>query len=150
MLGLTVVADVVVLILYAITASFGLSSCHGSGFDAISFFLTFAALFVAIGTSCFVMYPSLFTDTNAFCIRRVCCTGLGYLFGKLLLFFLWLPKIPGEWTVLPSAFLVFISCDWFALYSLRWGYSIDIDALFSTCWLLCVMCYRGCRDVVLI
>jgi hypothetical protein len=55
---------------------------------------------------------------------------LGYILGKLLLAILWIPY--GEWTVLPLAFLVFISADWFALYSLRWGYSIDVDALFST------------------
>jgi hypothetical protein len=49
MLGLTVVADVVVLLLYALTGSIALSSCSGNGFDAADLGITLGSLVLAIG-----------------------------------------------------------------------------------------------------
>ena len=104
MLGVTVVGDVVVLILFTLSCSIALAQCSGAGFEGGAFLITILTLCMAVG--------------------------IGYLQGGLIIFLMWVKVVPARFTVLPIGFLTFICCDWFAEYTLHhWGVSINFDAL---------------------
>ena len=102
MLGVTVVGDVVVLILFTLSASIALAQCSGNGFEGGAFLITIVTLIVAVG--------------------------LGYLLGGLLIFLLWAPY--ARYTIIPLGFIIFVTSDWFAVFSLEeYGVSINFDSL---------------------
>ena len=104
MLGVTVVGDVVVLILFTLSNSFALAQCNGGGFAGGEFLITIITLIFAVG--------------------------IGYALGGLLIFLLWIPRVPARFTIIPIGFLTFVLCDWFAVYSVeKYGVSINFDAL---------------------
>jgi NhaP-type Na+/H+ or K+/H+ antiporter len=75
MLGVTVVGDVVVLILFTLSNSFALALCSGGGFDGGAFIITLLTLISAVG--------------------------MGYGLGFILIFLLWIPQIPARYTIIP-------------------------------------------------
>lgn len=101
MLGVTVVGDVVVLILFTLSNSFALALCGGGGFDGGAFLITLLTL--------------------------CCAVGLGYGLGFILIFLLWIPPvkitstisipIPARFTIIPLGFLIFVVCDWVVIYT---------------------------------
>jgi NhaP-type Na+/H+ or K+/H+ antiporter len=108
MLGVTVVGDVVVLILFTLSNSFALALCGGGGFDGGAFFITILTL--------------------------GCAVGLGYALGFFLIFLLWIPPvkitstlsipIPAKFTIIPLGFLIFVTCDWIVMWTEHhWGVS---------------------------
>ena len=38
---------------------------------------------------------------------------VGWVFGKIIIFLIWLPRVPGEWAVPPLGFCVFQFSTWF-------------------------------------
>lgn len=105
MLGVTVVGDVVVLLLFTLSSSLALAVCSGDGFQGAEFLLTILSLVLAIG--------------------------FGYLVGYFFILLLWLPRAPwAKHFILPCGLFIFILCDWFELYSSStWGVAINFDAL---------------------
>jgi Kef-type K+ transport system membrane component KefB len=104
MLGVTVVGDVVVLVLFTLSSSIALAVCSGAGFEGGAFIVTLITLVAAVG--------------------------IGYLLGFFMIFLLWLPRNGGKYTIIPLGFITFVLCDWFAIYSIKnWGVSINFDAL---------------------
>ena len=102
MLGVTVVGDVVVLVLFTLSTSIALAQCSGAGFEGGAFLITLLTLVAAVG--------------------------LGYLLGGLLIFLLWVPYARG--LILPLGFFIFLFSDWWAVYSLdHYGVSINFDSL---------------------
>lgn len=105
-IGVTVVSDVVVIIIFTVCASIALARCSGSGFRGAEFLITMLSL--------------------------ACAVLLGYALGFGLIFLLWVRRVPAKYTILPIGLLVFLVCDWFTLYSLNhWGISVNLDALLS-------------------
>ena len=104
MLGVTVVGDVVVLILFAISSSLALAVCDGD-FEGLQFLATLLCLVAAI----------------------VIGYGIGYLFILLL----WIPRAPwAKYLIMPFGLLIFMVCDWFNLYSSsNYNVAINFDAL---------------------
>lgn len=105
MLGVTVVGDVVVLLLFTLSSSLALAVCSGDGFKGAVFLITILSLGVGVG--------------------------IGYAFGYLCIFLLWFQRAPWlKYTILPLGLFIFILCDWFELYSNRvFGVAINFDAL---------------------
>jgi Kef-type K+ transport system membrane component KefB len=91
MLGVTVVGDVVVLILFTISTSFALAMCSGGGLDGGALVITLLTLVVAVG--------------------------VGYGLGFVLIFLLWVPRVPARLTILPLGFLIFCLCDWLVIWT---------------------------------
>ena len=103
-LGVTVVGDVVVLILFALSNSFALALCNGGSFSV-------GGLFVTLFTLC-------------------CAVGLGWGLGFVLIFLLWVPRVPARFTILPLGFLIFLICDWVVEWTNEhWGVALNFDAL---------------------
>lgn len=103
-LGITVIGDVVVLILFSLSTSVALAQCSGDGFDVLDLLITVVCLIAALG--------------------------LGFLVGHALVFLLAFKRIPSEYTVFPLGFFIFLITDWFTLWSLEhWGVSLHFDAL---------------------
>lgn len=104
MLGVTVFGDVIVLILFTLSASIAMTMCAGTGFEGGEFIITLLTLVAAVA--------------------------IGYSLGGLLIFLLWVPKVPAYLTIIPLGFIIFVFCDWFARYSLEeYGFSLNFDAL---------------------
>ena len=105
MLGVTVLIDVVVLLLSSIATSITNSECDpaSSGFSVIDLVLTLATVCLAV----FV----------------------GWVFGKLIIFLIWLPRVPGEWAVPPLGFCVFQFSTWFLEWSSSVWHGVNLDAL---------------------
>ena len=111
MLGITVLTDIVVLLLYSLCAAVANANCseEAGGFKI-------ADLAVTLGCVCSAII-------------------LGYLFGKLIIFLLWLPRVHGEWAVLPLGWAIFHAAAWFVEYSTEeYGIGINFDAL-----LICIV-----------
>lgn len=86
MLGVMVVGDVVVLILFTVSNSFAIALCgSGGGLQIGGLFITLFTLVVAVA--------------------------LGYALGFLLIFLLWVPRVPARFTIIPIRFLCFVICD---------------------------------------
>jgi len=106
MLGVTVLTDVIVLLLYSIAASVANAECDpsSSGFAITDLLLTI------------------------FCIGMA--GGLGWLLGKLIIFLIWLPRIPGSWLVPPLGFGVFQFSEWVLEETTdRYGHGVNFDPL---------------------
>ena len=105
MLGVTVLIDVVVLLLSSIATSIANSECDpaSSGFSVIDLVLTLATVCLAV----FV----------------------GWVFGKLIIFLIWLPRVPGEWAVPPLGFCVFQFSTWFLEWTTSVWHGVNLDAL---------------------
>ena len=104
MLGVTVFGDLIVLVLFTISASIAMTLCAGTGFEGGEFIITILTLVAALG--------------------------IGYALGGVLIFLLWVPRIPAYYTILPLGFIIFLFCDWFAIYSFdTYGFSLNFDAL---------------------
>lgn len=111
MLGITVLTDIVVLLLYSLCAAVANANCSpgGDGFHIVDLAVTLGCLLSAI------IY--------------------GYLFGKLIIFLIWVPRLHLEWLVLPMGWAIFYGCSEFVEYSTeRWGVGINFDAL-----LICIV-----------
>eukprot|EP00741_Cyanophora_paradoxa_P023293 tig00000254_g22500.t1 len=116
LLGLVVVCDVVVLILFAISSGMTRAQCCGGGFSALALLFLIVEIIVSM------------------CI--------GVVLGKLMIFFLWLPSrirwIPGEWVgailILPAGFLMFIFSDLFVHFSEQHGREVTLEPL-----LICIV-----------
>eukprot|EP00475_Leptophrys_vorax_P019668 TRINITY_DN2697_c0_g1_i2.p1 TRINITY_DN2697_c0_g1~~TRINITY_DN2697_c0_g1_i2.p1 ORF type:complete len:814 (-),score=227.86 TRINITY_DN2697_c0_g1_i2:948-3389(-) len=84
LLGVTIVSDVSLLTTFAITSSFAEAACGEGGFNA------------------FTLISTLLTLTL--------CGAVGYLLGKIIIFIMWIPRVPvmarGA-IVLPLGYLVF-------------------------------------------
>ena len=118
MLGVTVVGDVVVLVLFTLSSSIALAQCSGNGFEGGAFIITVLTLVAAVG--------------------------LGYLLGGLLIFLLWVPY--ARFIILPLGFIIFVWSDWFAVYSLKqFGVSINFDSLLI-CISAAYVCTNGSRN----
>ena len=106
MLGVTVLIDVVVLLLASIATSIANSECDpaSSGFSVIDLILTIATVISAVF--------------------------IGWLVGKIIIFLIWLPRVPGEWAVPWLGFGVFQFSTWFLEYTTdEWGHGVNLDAL---------------------
>ena len=92
----------VVLILFTLSNSFALALCSGDGFDGGSFLITLLTLFAAVG--------------------------LGYGLGYVLIFLLWIPRVPARYTIIPLGFLIFVICDWLVVWTEEnWGFGLNFD-----------------------
>ena len=106
MLGVTVLIDVVVLLLASIATSIANSECDpaSSGFSVIDLVLTIATVISAVF--------------------------IGWVVGKIIIFLIWLPRVPGEWVVPWLGFGVFQFSTWFLEYTTDvWGHGVNLDAL---------------------
>ena len=106
MLGVTVLIDVVVLLLASIATSIANSECDpaSSGFSVIDLILTIATVISAVF--------------------------IGWVVGKIIIFLIWLPRVPGEWVVPWLGFGVFQFSTWFLEYTTDvWGHGVNLDAL---------------------
>ncbi len=104
MLGVTVVGDLVVLVLFSLSEAFAVAQCEGGGFNGGDFCITILSLVAAVG--------------------------IGRVIGNLVVFMLWCPRLHAEYTVLPLGFIIFVFTEWFTIYSLHaFGVSINFDAL---------------------
>lgn len=106
MLGITVLTDIVVLLLYSICAAVANANCAptADGFKILDLALTVGCVLMA--------------------------AGIGYVFGKLIIFIIWIPRVQGEWAVLPLGFGIFKISSWFTEYSTdEWGHGINFDPL---------------------
>jgi Kef-type K+ transport system membrane component KefB len=106
MLGITVLTDIVVLLLYSICAAIANANCSpvADGFHVIDLFVTVGCVLAA--------------------------GGVGYVFGKLIIFLLWVPHLHGEWAVLPLGYAVFKVSSWFTDFStMQWGHGVNFDPL---------------------
>jgi len=92
MLGIIVVCDVVVLVLFALSTGIARAQ-EGGSFSPITLISLFGEILLSIG--------------------------LGYLTGKLIVFVLWIPKFPGEMLILPIGYLWFLAEQQFAHLSER-------------------------------
>jgi Kef-type K+ transport system membrane component KefB len=103
-LGITVASDVVLLILFAITSTFAEAACTDIGFNGntvVSLIISFAV-----------------------------CIGAGIILGGILLFYLWIPKIPSQLRgalILPTGYaLIYLSNYVKAESEEHTGYEIDV------------------------
>jgi len=106
MLGVTVLIDVVVLLLYSISSSIANAECdpEAKGFQILDLLIT------------------------AVCITFAVL--LGYIVGKFLIFCIWIPHVPGEYIVLPLGFGIFQFSSWFLAFSTdKFGHGINFDPL---------------------
>ena len=106
MLGVTVLIDVVVLLLASIATSIANSECdpNSEGFSVIDLILTLATIVSAVL--------------------------MGWVVGKIIIFLIWLPRVPGEWVVPWLGFGVFQFSTWFLEYTTEvWGHGVNLDAL---------------------
>eukprot|EP00743_Colponemidia_sp_Colp-15_P002162 GILK01002346.1.p1 GENE.GILK01002346.1~~GILK01002346.1.p1 ORF type:complete len:716 (-),score=140.00 GILK01002346.1:205-2352(-) len=109
LLGITVFSDVCVLVLFTVTVSLAQASCFGREFDILSFLALVVSLSVAIL--------------------------LGFLFGKLLLALLWMPKLPGQHAILPIGYAIFVASTEITEWSLHhWGIALNFEPL-----LICIV-----------
>lgn len=117
-LGVTVVSDVVLLVLFSLTATFTRAQCGSDGIALSSLLGLLLALFL--------------------------CLLLGYLLGHLLVLFLWIPKLSSPqrgMLILPAGFLTFIASHWFKNFSKDvFGFQVAVEPL-----LLCMVasCMAG-------
>lgn len=106
MLGITVLTDVVVLLIYSVAASIANAECDpaSEGFSVVDLLLT------------------------AFCI--VMAIGIGWAIGKLIVFCIWLPTVPGSYLVLPLGFGIFQFSTWFLEWTTeKYGHGVNFDPL---------------------
>jgi len=106
MMGITVLTDLIVLVLYSICAAVANASCasEADGFHILDLALTLLCVLLAVG--------------------------LGSLFGKLIIFLIWLPRLHGHWLVLPLGFGVFGVSHWFMDWTTEtWGHGLSFDPL---------------------
>jgi hypothetical protein len=103
-LGITVASDVVLLVLFAITSTFAEAACTDIGFNGktvISLLISFAV-----------------------------CIGAGIALGAMLLFYLWIPKIPSQLRgalILPTGYLLIYLSNYVKMESEEHtGYEIDV------------------------
>lgn len=89
-LGITVLADVVVLLCFSLTTTAAEEECKGGGFDGIS-------LAIMIG----VLFGSL---------------AIGYLFGFLLIALISFKRLPTRHLILPLGLGIFVFSHWFTEY----------------------------------
>jgi hypothetical protein len=95
-----------VLLLSSVAISVSNSECdpNSDGFAIIDLLLTLGTILLAI----FV----------------------GWLFGKIIIFFIWLPRVPGEWAVPFLGFAVFQFSTWFLEWTTAvWNHGVNLDAL---------------------
>ena len=106
MLGVTVLIDVVVLLLSSIATSITNSEC-----DPLSDGFRFVDLVLTLATVCLAVF-------------------VGWVFGKVIIFLIWLPRVKGEWAVPPLGFAVFQFSTWFLEWTTAvWGHGVNLDAL---------------------
>jgi len=104
-LGVTVVAELVVLALFTITSALAFAVCTGSGFYIIEFLVTVSTLVAALL--------------------------IGWLTGFLFLPLLRQPHAPYlKFAILPAGLLITMLCDWVELYTAtHWHLTLNFDAL---------------------
>jgi hypothetical protein len=105
-LGITVLTDIVVLLLYSLCAAVANANCaaDANGFHVLDLLITVLCL-LAAGV-------------------------FGYTFGKIIIFLLWIPRVHGEWAVLPLGYAVFKVSHWFTEWSTEeWGHGVNFDPL---------------------
>ena len=105
-LGITVLTDIVVLLLYSVCSSVANANCSetAEGFKILDLGVTIGCVLSAII--------------------------IGYAFGKIIIFLLWVPRMHGEWLVLPLGFACFRSAAWFTEFSTEeYGHGINFDPL---------------------
>eukprot|EP00741_Cyanophora_paradoxa_P001322 tig00000478_g1278.t1 len=110
LLGVTVVCDVVVLILFAVSIEVGRTSCYpGKSFNIIALCVLVLELALAVG--------------------------IGYCVGKLLIFYLWIPRVPAEFLILPTGFILFLISNAITNYTEEhFSYEINLEPL-----LICIV-----------
>jgi Kef-type K+ transport system membrane component KefB len=91
LLGVTVVSDIALLVIFAITTSFTKAQCSNGSFEGTDIFSIFLALLL--------------------------CGVLGFILGKILTLFMWIPFINSPTRgllILPTGYLFFWASGWFA------------------------------------
>lgn len=103
-LGITVASDVVLLILFAMTSTFAEAACTDIGFSGKTIVSLLASFAV--------------------------CIGVGIVLGAILVFYLWIPKIPSQVRgvlILPTGYALFALSSYIKSISEdHTGYEIDV------------------------
>ena len=116
LLGVTVLCDVYVLILFTLASTVAESECNGEGFSALS-------LGAMVGTLAF------------------CCLA-GWAVGKLLIGLMVFKRLPTRYLILPLGLAIFMACQALTEYSrLHWPVIINMEPL-----LLCIIAGYVCTN----
>jgi Kef-type K+ transport system membrane component KefB len=103
-LGITVLGDVFVLLLFTITTTLAESECKGEGLSGISLGITLAVIVVSVL--------------------------VGWVVGHFLLLLMAVKRFPARFLILPLGLLIFVACHWFTDFSYaNFGYVINLEPL---------------------
>lgn len=87
LLGITVLCDVVVLLMFSFTTTIAETECKGDGFSITALAIMISVVLASIA--------------------------LGWVFGKVLIFLVMFKRLPTRWLILPLGLAIFWCCHWF-------------------------------------